>query len=85
MWRRWPGSELTAEEEALFAAQLGRIVDYIDQLDRFRGRGAEQSARNDPGLAHDEPVPGLPLALVLANAAARNRPLRRRSASARYG
>jgi aspartyl/glutamyl-tRNA(Asn/Gln) amidotransferase C subunit len=60
------------EEEARFAAHLGRIVDYIDQLQRFEGVGA--AAASGSGLpppapeAEDRPQPTLPRPLFLANA-----------------
>lgn len=59
--------QLTADEEQLYAVQLGRIVEYIDQLGRFEiGLGDEMSL---PAFdAADEPRPGLPLSTVLANA-----------------
>jgi len=59
--------ELATDEEALYAQQLGRVVDYIDQLGRFPVAEPAEAA-NDPGLSRDEPAPGLPLALVIANA-----------------
>ena len=54
-------------EEELFAAQLGRIVDYVDQLQSFTGSEAPADA---PGLreADDVIVPGLPHERFVANA-----------------
>jgi len=61
---------LTPEQEATFAHQLGRIVDYIDQLQSF-------AAGTEPGFpapplaeAEDLPGPCLPRELFLANAPA---------------
>jgi len=58
------------EEERLFTGQLGRIVDYIDQLQRFETGGAEAA----PGLpvreAADVVGECLPREVVLANAPA---------------
>ena len=58
---------LTAEEEALFAAQLGRIVDHIDHLREFASleAGADPSAGSE---AADEPRPDPRSELFLANA-----------------
>jgi aspartyl-tRNA(Asn)/glutamyl-tRNA(Gln) amidotransferase subunit C len=47
---------LTAEEEQLFAEQLGRIVDHIDHLKEFAS--LEEDADSRPGReAADEPQP----------------------------
>jgi aspartyl-tRNA(Asn)/glutamyl-tRNA(Gln) amidotransferase subunit C len=47
---------LTAEEEALFAGQLGKVVDYIDQLREFEALPAAATA--DAGReAPDDPRP----------------------------
>lgn len=59
--------ELSAVEEERFPEQLGRVVDLIDQLDRFETAGDEELA-DDPDAVHDVPAPGLPPDLVLANA-----------------
>jgi aspartyl-tRNA(Asn)/glutamyl-tRNA(Gln) amidotransferase subunit C len=59
--------ELTPAEEELFAAQLGRVVDYIDQLARFEV--AEPAvASSQPAAGGDAPGPCLPVEIVLANA-----------------
>ena len=64
----------TPEEEAAFAGQLGKIVDYIDQLQRFEA-GAPPlpplppSARAAPE-DDDLPRPCLPRESFLANAPA---------------
>jgi aspartyl-tRNA(Asn)/glutamyl-tRNA(Gln) amidotransferase subunit C len=65
-------------EEVVLAAQLGHIVEYIDQLQRLEGGAAAMSG---PGpaprpetpealRASDEPVPCLPRETFLANAPA---------------
>jgi aspartyl-tRNA(Asn)/glutamyl-tRNA(Gln) amidotransferase subunit C len=59
--------ELSAAEEEQFAAQLGRVVDYIDQLERFETAPLEAPAV-DPGASRDVPGASLDLAAVLANA-----------------
>jgi aspartyl-tRNA(Asn)/glutamyl-tRNA(Gln) amidotransferase subunit C len=58
---------LTAEEEVLFAAQLGRIVDHIDHLSEFASleTGADPSSGAE---ASDEPQPDTRSELFLANA-----------------
>jgi len=59
--------QLTAEEEALFAEQLGRIVSYIDQLRHFETVAEEL----DPGSgieAADEPQPDSRRELLLDKA-----------------
>lgn len=59
----------TPQEEAKLAAELDRIVGYIDHLQQL-------DAGEDPGVAgaapeaEDCPVPGLPRASFLANAPA---------------
>lgn len=64
---------LPPEQEAAFARQLGRIVDYIDQLQSFRAEEgdapASQPVRETPEAA-DRPLPCLPRELFLANAPA---------------
>ena len=55
--------QLSAGEEAKFASQLGRIVDYIDQLRTFDA-GAAPSDDTDPeqdAAANDVPARGRPL------------------------
>ena len=55
--------QLSAGEEAKFASQLGRIVDYIDQLRTFDA-GAALSDDTDPELdaaANDVPAGDRPL------------------------
>lgn len=64
----------TPEEEAVFARQLGRVVEYIDQLERFEtGEGDPAVApafRDAVREADDRPRPGLPREAFLANAPA---------------
>jgi len=57
-----------AEEDAM-GAQLARIVNYIDQIERFSPAPVEPAA--GPGReAEDEPQPCLPRERFLANAPA---------------
>jgi len=57
----------TPEEESVFAQQLGRIVEYIDQLQKYEGEG---SAGTPPPVkeAEDAVGPCLPREQFLANA-----------------
>lgn len=60
----------TPEEEGRLVDQLGRIVDYIDQLQSYEtgeGRAAPTAAVRE---AEDRPRPCLPRELFLANAPA---------------
>jgi aspartyl-tRNA(Asn)/glutamyl-tRNA(Gln) amidotransferase subunit C len=59
----------TAEEEARLTGQLARIVDYIDQLQRFEG-AAPDAAVQGVLEAADRPQDCLPRELFLANAPA---------------
>ena len=59
----------TPEEESVFVQQLGRIVDYIDQLQAFAGEGAT-GAPQPVREADDIPHPCLPREQFLANAPA---------------
>jgi len=59
--------DLTVEEEQRFAVQLGRVVEYIGQLDRFETSEFPPGVP-DGALALDEPVASLPTEAVLANA-----------------
>jgi aspartyl-tRNA(Asn)/glutamyl-tRNA(Gln) amidotransferase subunit C len=63
---------LTPEEEALFAGQLGAIVDYIDQLQRYAPGEGEEAVPVPVGEheAVDEVRPCLPREEFLANAPA---------------
>jgi aspartyl-tRNA(Asn)/glutamyl-tRNA(Gln) amidotransferase subunit C len=62
----------TPEQETVFAGQLGRIVDYIDQLRSYEGEdGAAPAVSPAPVLeAEDVTLPCLPRDLFLANAPA---------------
>lgn len=57
----------TPEEEGRCAAQLGQIVDYIDQLQAFAGSDETERSAGLPEGA-DSIVPGLPREKFLANA-----------------
>jgi aspartyl-tRNA(Asn)/glutamyl-tRNA(Gln) amidotransferase subunit C len=63
---------LTPEEEARFAEQLGRVVDYIDQLERFTPPAPppESAAPSALPEAADAVAPCLPREAFLANAPA---------------
>jgi aspartyl-tRNA(Asn)/glutamyl-tRNA(Gln) amidotransferase subunit C len=63
---------LTHEEEERFAAQLGNVVDYIDQLGRYApAEGESNSTVESVGHeAEDAIAPCLPRELFLANAPA---------------
>jgi aspartyl-tRNA(Asn)/glutamyl-tRNA(Gln) amidotransferase subunit C len=60
----------TPEEEARFAGQLGKIVDYIDQLQAYEGEMEEGGAPEGVREAEDRPHECLPRELFLANAPA---------------
>jgi aspartyl-tRNA(Asn)/glutamyl-tRNA(Gln) amidotransferase subunit C len=71
----------TPEEEAAMAGQLGKIVDYIDQLQRLDAGKPDAAAAATPGgplapelraapEADDVPRPCLPRETFLANAPA---------------
>ena len=60
----------TPEEETVFAGQLGRIVDYIDQIKTLAGEGEAAGVPRPVREADDIPRPCLPRELVLANAPA---------------
>lgn len=59
----------TPEEEAVFVGQLGKIVDYIDQLQSYETGTEEEAAAGAPE-AEDVPRPCLPREQFLANAPA---------------
>jgi aspartyl-tRNA(Asn)/glutamyl-tRNA(Gln) amidotransferase subunit C len=66
---------LNPEEEQLFAGQLGKIVDYIDQLQKYEIEEGEEGSpflAGEPGAheAIDQVRPCLPRAEFLANAPA---------------
>jgi aspartyl-tRNA(Asn)/glutamyl-tRNA(Gln) amidotransferase subunit C len=65
--------ELTDEEAALFQAQLGQILAYVDQLKQLDVSGIEPTAHAVPRvnvMRPDEPRPGLSREEALANAPA---------------
>ncbi|HEX3526851.1 MAG TPA: Asp-tRNA(Asn)/Glu-tRNA(Gln) amidotransferase subunit GatC [Thermoanaerobaculia bacterium] len=57
----------TPEEESVFVHQLGRIVDYIDQLQRYEGEGSAETP-SPVKEAEDVVRPCLPRERFLANA-----------------
>jgi aspartyl-tRNA(Asn)/glutamyl-tRNA(Gln) amidotransferase subunit C len=57
------------EEEAVFVGQLGKIVDYIDQLQSYES-GSEEEAVQGALEAEDVPRDCLPREQFLANAPA---------------
>ncbi|HVG10588.1 MAG TPA: Asp-tRNA(Asn)/Glu-tRNA(Gln) amidotransferase subunit GatC [Thermoanaerobaculia bacterium] len=57
------------EEEAVFVGQLGKIVDYIDQLQRYES-GSELEATQGAPEAEDAARECLPREQFLANAPA---------------
>jgi aspartyl-tRNA(Asn)/glutamyl-tRNA(Gln) amidotransferase subunit C len=59
----------TPEQETVFAHQLGRVVDYIDQLRSFTGE-APAAAPAPVREAEDAVRPCLPREAFLANAPA---------------
>jgi aspartyl-tRNA(Asn)/glutamyl-tRNA(Gln) amidotransferase subunit C len=60
----------TPEEEDRFAGQLGKIVDYIDQLQAYEGAAEDGGAPAGVREAEDRPRECLPRELFLANAPA---------------
>jgi len=64
---------LTPEEKATFAAQLGDVLAYIEQLKAVDVTGIEPTAHAFPLYnvwADDVPQPGLPVEAALRNAPA---------------
>ena len=61
--------ELDESEESLFAVQLSRVLEYIDQLGCYEAVEAEPDATERVG-SEDVPRPGLDPDVVLANAPA---------------
>jgi aspartyl-tRNA(Asn)/glutamyl-tRNA(Gln) amidotransferase subunit C len=59
----------TSEEEATFTGQLGKIVDYIDQLQRMEA-GEDAAAATASREQDDRARPCLPRDSFLANAPA---------------
>ncbi|MBU6182479.1 MAG: Asp-tRNA(Asn)/Glu-tRNA(Gln) amidotransferase subunit GatC [Verrucomicrobia bacterium] len=63
--------ELTGEEAATFQSQLGRVLEYVEQLKSLDVSGVEPTAHANPVFnvfRADEPKPGLPRELALSNA-----------------
>jgi aspartyl-tRNA(Asn)/glutamyl-tRNA(Gln) amidotransferase subunit C len=65
---------LSPEDEATFAAQLGRVIDYIDQLARFATAPPDPLELRAPPPVADDARPGLPLETFLGNAPAARPP-----------
>jgi aspartyl-tRNA(Asn)/glutamyl-tRNA(Gln) amidotransferase subunit C len=66
--------ELTPEEKAKFASQLGDVLAHVEQLNKVNVDGVEPTAHAFPVTnvwRTDEPVDGLPVADALANAPAK--------------
>lgn len=64
---------LTPEEKARFGAQLGSVLEHIEQLREADVSGVEPTAHAFPVFnvwAEDEPRPGLPPEAALRNAPA---------------
>ena len=60
---------LSSEEERVFAPQLGQILDYVAQLERYST--ASGTAEEAPALeADDLPAPSMSRDALLANAPA---------------
>ena len=57
------------EEEAVFVGQLGKIVDYIDQLQRYESAPEMEAAQGAPE-SEDVPRECIPREQFLANAPA---------------
>jgi aspartyl-tRNA(Asn)/glutamyl-tRNA(Gln) amidotransferase subunit C len=69
---------LTPEEKATFAAQLGDVLAYIEQLKAVDVTGIEPTAHAFPLYnvwADDVPQPGLPVEAALRNAPAQRDPM----------
>jgi len=60
----------TPEEESVFAHQLGRIVEYIDQIQAYEGEEGSADAVAAVKEAEDVVRPCLPREQFLANAPA---------------
>lgn len=58
------------EEEERFAGQLGKIVDYIDQLQAYEGAAGDTGAPSGVREAEDRQHECLPRERFLANAPA---------------
>ncbi len=63
--------ELTDEETATFQAQLGSVLEYVEQLGKLDVSDVDPTAHANPVFnvfRDDSPQPGLERAVVLANA-----------------
>lgn len=63
--------ELTDEETATFQAQLGSVLEYVEQLGKLDVSDVDPTAHANPVFnvfREDSPQPGLERAAVLANA-----------------
>jgi aspartyl-tRNA(Asn)/glutamyl-tRNA(Gln) amidotransferase subunit C len=63
--------ELTDEEATTFQSQLGKVLEYVEQLGRLDVSQVEPTAHANPVFnvfREDAPVSGLDRAAVLANA-----------------
>ena len=63
--------ELTDDEASTFQSQLGRVLEYVDQLNTLDVSSVEPTAHANPVfnvLRADEPKPGLERSAALANA-----------------
>lgn len=58
----------TPEEEDRFTGQLGKIVDYIDQLQAYEGAAEDSGAPAGVREAEDRPHECLPREIFLSNA-----------------
>jgi len=58
------------DEERVFTEQLGHIVEYIDQLQRYETGEGEAAPASPVREAEDRPRPCLPRDVFLANAPA---------------
>jgi len=63
--------ELTDEEATTFQSQLGRVLDYVEQLKELDVSGVEPTAHANPVynvFREDAALPGLARTAALANA-----------------
>ena len=59
---------LGEEEESLFAAQLSKVVDYIDQLRAVPGAAPDEGVEHEGLEVADEELPSASRETFLANA-----------------
>lgn len=63
--------DLTHDEIVRFSSQLGRVLEYVDQLSQVDVSGVEPTAHASEVynvFRADEPRPGLEKSVILANA-----------------